>query len=85
MAPCEMLRRDMRAKRISGRRLAAAIGCSASFVSLLLAAKKRPGLALAARIEEFTGIPAKAWVTEAPASDPATPAESGPAVREVAA
>lgn len=45
--------------------LAELLGIDDAYLSQLLSGKRRPGLPIAVRIEERTGIPAKSWLLTA--------------------
>lgn len=48
--------------------LSAALGISRSYVCLLASGARQPGLPLAIRIAEYTGVPVEALVAQAKAS-----------------
>lgn len=54
--------------RCSQVELAQRIGCKKSFASHLVNGRRKPGLEMAARIEELTGIQLRDWFTAAPRS-----------------
>lgn len=47
------------------RWLAAELGVSPAYVSMLLAGKRSPSLTIAGRLEDITGIPARAFAEAA--------------------
>jgi transcriptional regulator with XRE-family HTH domain len=56
--------------RLKQRELADLLGLTEQYVSKLLSGSRRPGLAIAMRIERQTGVPAEAWL-DSPLSKPA--------------
>lgn len=83
----ERLRAAMKLAGVRPHELAQRLGCSKSFVSLMLNGRRLPSLARAADIERLSvdwpegPIRATEWVSEAPATDPAS-REVRPAIRQ---
>lgn len=46
------------------RRCAEALGCSRSYVDMIISGNRRPGMRTARAIEELFGIPMQAWVDQ---------------------
>lgn len=55
--------RFMRAESLTQRQLAQRLGVSASYINELLNGSKTPGLRLAIRIQDETGVEATSWFT----------------------
>jgi len=51
----------MKAKGLTNQALAELLGVDASYVSRLRGGRRRPSIQVAAKLEELTGIPAKAF------------------------
>lgn len=50
-------------RALGGSRLSAeALGCSRSYVDMIISGNRRPGMRTARAIEELFGIPMQAWV-----------------------
>ena len=60
----EQLRRYIQKHRTTQRALAAELGISETHLSAILAGRYGPSLDLAARVENLTGIPARAFASE---------------------
>lgn len=55
------LHQYMTARKLTQRELAARLGLSVSYVNELLKGNKTPGLRVALRIQEETGVPVASW------------------------
>lgn len=69
--------RDLFRQRVNehggSRASAASLGCSRSYVDMIIKGSRRPGMRTARAIEELFGIPMQAWVAwppETPAPHP---------------
>lgn len=78
MSAVERFRGWFERAQLSAAEVARDLGVDASYVSHLRAGRRVPSLVIAARIEQLTGIPARAWVTSEPATDPASPDAASP-------
>jgi transcriptional regulator with XRE-family HTH domain len=63
--PHQRLKEARDAKGLSLESMGALLDCSASHLSLLEDGKRKPGLALAFRIQDVLGIRAQSWIVEA--------------------
>ena len=63
--PHQRLKDERKARGLSLRELGELLCCSDSFISLIEDGKRKPGLALAFRIQKTLGIRAQMWIEDA--------------------